>query len=212
MRDIYKRGDFDLTGTAVGVVERGGMLGAERVREGSAVIGLRSSGVHANGFSLVRRALADLPEAQWMEAGEGGSLAERLLAPTVCYANALRAVLESPLGQAVEAAAHISGGGLVDNLPRVLPEGLGAVLDRAKLRMLAGPVAGLFDIIREHAASAGLDISEAEMYRVFNMGTGFILITKPEATQGITAQLSHLGVAASQIGSVGASAAPIAWA
>lgn len=212
MRDIYKRGDFDLTGTAVGAVDRDRLLGPERVRPGSAIIGLRSSGIHANGFSLVRKALAGLSEEQWQGQGPAGSLAESLLRPTFCYANALRDVFESPHGPAVQAAAHISGGGLVDNLPRVVPQGLGVVLSKAKQKAAAGPVASLFDIIREHAAAAGLDISEAEMYRVFNMGTGFVIISDPEATQGITALLQHAGVAASQIGAVVTSDVTFAWA
>lgn len=212
MRDIYKRGEFDLTGTVVGVVGHDRMLGAERVQAGSAILGLRSSGVHANGFSMVRRALEGLKEEDWTAGNAESSLATRLLQPTACYSNPLQALLESPIGPAVQAAAHISGGGIEGNLPRVLPGGLGAVVDKLELRHLAGPVAALFDIIRRHAAASGLEISESEMLRVFNMGAGFVLIVAPEAVGEAIALLQKQAVSARQIGSIRESAQALAWA
>src|SRR5215831_9517498 len=156
--------DFDLAGAATGVVEAGRLLGAHRVRAGDAVIGLASSGLHANGYSLARRVLDGTGLALDAEPPElGTSVGEELLTPTAIYA---RDCLALAAGCDVHALAHITGGGLAANVARVLPPGTGAVLDRATWR--PPPVFGLL------AARGGIDA--AEMERVFNMGVGMAAV------------------------------------
>jgi phosphoribosylformylglycinamidine cyclo-ligase len=156
--------DFDLAGAATGVVEADRLLGAQRVRAGDAVIGLASSGLHANGYSLARRVLDETGLALDAEPPElGTSVGDELLTPTAIYA---RDCLALAAGCDVHALAHITGGGLAANLARVLPPGTGAVLDRATWR--PPPVFGLL------AARGG--IGAAEMERVFNMGVGMAAV------------------------------------
>ena len=156
--------DFDLAGAATGVVEADRLLGAHRVRAGDAVIGLASSGLHANGYSLARRVLDGTGLALDAEPPElGTSVGEELLTPTAIYA---RDCLALAARCDVHALAHITGGGLAANLARVLPPGAGAVLDRATWR--PPPVFGLL------AGRGGIDA--AEMERVFNMGVGMAAV------------------------------------
>ncbi len=191
MRDVYKPGEYDLAGFAIGIADQERMLGAHLVQLGDAIIGLASSGVHCNGFSLVRRALARLTEEEWLVHNPrlGGNLRDALLAVTRCYANALAAVAGIP---GLHAAAHISGGGLVDNVPRVLPPACMAKLTRSAISTPA-----LFDIIREHG-----QIAEDEMWHVFNMGIGFILIAHPTTAPAIQAACQARGFDACLIGTV----------
>ena len=156
--------DFDLAGAATGVVEADRLLGPHRVRAGDAVIGLASSGLHANGYSLVRQVLDQTGLALDAQPPElGTSVGEELLTPTAIYA---RDCLALAAGCDVHALAHITGGGLAANLARVLPPGTGAVLDRASWR--PPPVFGLL------AGRGG--IGAAEMERVFNMGVGMAAV------------------------------------
>ena len=157
-------GDFDLAGAATGVVEADRLLGPHRVRAGDAVIGLASSGLHANGYSLARQVLDQTGLALDAEPPElGTSVGEELLTPTAIYA---RDCLALASGCDVHAFAHITGGGLAANLARVLPPGTGAVLDRATWR--PPPVFGLL------AGRGGIEA--AEMERVFNMGVGMAAV------------------------------------
>jgi phosphoribosylformylglycinamidine cyclo-ligase len=154
MPGLYSPGHFDLAGFAAGVVERAEMLGPARVREGDAIVGLPSSGLHANGYSLVRALVA------------AGALApdpDLLLAPTRIYARDLRAVAEAT---ELRAAAHITGGGLPENLPRALPEGLGAALEAGAWER--GPAVG--------AVLATGRVGEDEAWRTLNMGLGMCAI------------------------------------
>ena len=158
MPGLYAPGHFDLAGFACGVVERDRMLGPHRVREGDAIVGIPSSGFHSNGYSLVRALVAD------------GALAldpELLLAPTRLYVREVAAVLAAGLG--LHAAAHITGGGLEENLPRALPEGLRAQVDPAAWDR--GPA---YD-----ALLAGGRVDEEEAWSTFNMGLGFCVIVDP---------------------------------
>lgn len=172
MRDVYKPDEFDLVGFGVGLVDRRRMLGAERVQPGDVLIGLASNGVHANGFTLVRRVLAGLDDAAWREPQPElqAALVEVLLRPTRCYATAVAQVQSSC---ELHAAAHISGGGLTDNLPRILPEGLCAHVQRAHME-----IPPIFAIIQRRG-----HIPETEMWHVFNMGVGFVLVA-PDAEAG----------------------------
>ena len=162
MPGLYAPGHFDLAGFALGVVEADEALGPARVREGDLIVGLASSGLHANGFSLVRALIAD------------GALApdpDLLLTPTALYTAAVASVLDA--GVPLSAAAHITGGGLPENLPRALPEGL-----RAHLDTTAWPEGPAIAALR----GAGR-VDERELWETFNMGVGFCLIAPPEAAE-----------------------------
>ena len=168
MPGLYAPGHFDLAGFACGVVERDRMLGPHRVREGDAIVGIPSSGFHSNGYSLVRALVAD------------GALAldpELLLAPTRLYVREVAAVLAAGLG--LHAAAHITGGGLEENLPRALPEGLRAQVDPAAWDR--GPA---YD-----ALLAGGRVDEEEAWSTFNMGLGMCLVVAPEDAARVSAHV-----------------------
>jgi phosphoribosylformylglycinamidine cyclo-ligase len=194
MRSIYQPGDFDLTGTGVGLADRSNLLGCERVQPGSVLLGLASSGVHANGFSLVRKALESLDEASWVKPIDTPRgmepLWQALLAPTRCYAGPLAALRAA--GCALQAAAHISGGGLQDNLPRILPEGCAARVSRS-----AVPSQGVFVIIQRRG-----QVSADEMWHVFNMGCGFVLAAAPEQSETILHTLARIDCQAFVLGEV----------
>jgi phosphoribosylformylglycinamidine cyclo-ligase len=194
MRAIYQPGDFDLTGTAVGLADRAALLGPARVTPGSVLIGLASSGVHANGFSLVRKALDPLDEASWLKPLETPRgmepLWQALLQPTRCYADAVRALRGA--GVAWQAGAHISGGGLPGNLPRILPAGC-----CARVRRAAVPRQGLFAIIQSRG-----QISTDEMWQVFNMGCGFVVATPADQAGPALDALGKAGYTAFRAGDV----------
>ena len=190
MPGMYAPGDFDLAGFAVGALERGHEL-PRGVGEGDVVLGLASSGVHSNGYSLVRRIVAEAAlgwDAPLPFAGEG-QLGAALLAPTRIYVKpALKA-----LGQGgVHALAHITGGGLSENLPRILPEGLGAQIDLGSWTLPP-----LFRWLR---AEGGLD--EAEMLRTFNCGIGMALIVAESRAEALSALLREAGESVAAIGRI----------
>jgi len=182
--------DFDLAGAATGVVEADALLGPHRVRAGDAVIGLASSGLHANGYSLARQVLDRTGLALDAEPPElGTSVGEELLTPTAIYA---RDCLALAGGCDVHALAHVTGGGLAANLARVLPPGTGAVLDRATWR--PPPVFGLL------AGRGG--IAEEEMERVFNMGVGMAAVAAAGDADRALRVLAARGVTAWMLGEV----------
>lgn len=164
MPDLYRGGDFDLAGFAVGVVEKDAIIDGSRVAEGDSVIGLPASGVHSNGFSLVRKALAanSISYADEVADAGGGAIGEILLNPTSIYAGEVDALLKAC---DVKAMAHITGGGLIDNVPRVVPEGLCAVIDSSSWE-----VPPVFAALKRLG-----NVKRDEMYRTFNMGIGFVV-------------------------------------
>ncbi len=179
MPDFYAEGVYDLAGFAVGVAERDEILGAHRVREGDALIGLPSSGLHSNGFSLVRRALAD--EAEWKDKNPhpelGPALGDVLLEPTKIYSGALSAIR----GRAgVRAIAHITGGGLPGNVSRILPPGL-----RAKFRAENWRAPKIFALIAKRGP-----VERAEMFKTFNMGLGLVIAVDPAEADGVMSALA----------------------
>ena len=186
----FAPGDFDLAGAATGVVEADRLLGPERVRPGDAVVAMASSGLHSNGFSLVRQVISqaglDLDQAP---AELGRPLGEELLAPTRIYARDCLALAD---GCDVHAFAHVTGGGLALNLSRVLPPHADAVLDRATWR--PPPVFGLL-------AERG-KIAAAEMERVFNMGVGMVAVVGAHDAGPALARLASRGVPAWLAGEV----------
>jgi phosphoribosylformylglycinamidine cyclo-ligase len=192
MPGLYQAGDYDLAGFAVGAAERGTLLPHSNIRGGDAVLGLASSGVHANGFSLVRKVVeaTDLAWSAPAPFDRSRSLGEAMLTPTRIYvASCLAAIRENG---AVKALAHITGGGFPDNIPRVLPKGLGVEIDLACL-----PVAPVFRWL----ATAG-GIAEAEMLRTFNCGVGMIAIVEPAAADAVAALLERHGERVAHLGHV----------
>ena len=175
MPGLYADGDFDMAGFVVGAVERDRILDGSEIRPGDAIIGIPSNGLHTNGYSLVRHALGldDDPNALnevVPELGQGITLGDALLTPHPSYVDAVRPVLPMLKGM-----AHITGGGLVENIPRILPDGTSARLDSATWR-----VPPIFTLLQERAL-----ISREEMYRVFNMGIGMTLICDPSDADAI---------------------------
>jgi phosphoribosylformylglycinamidine cyclo-ligase len=169
MPDTYRDGRFDLAGTTIGVVERSALPDASRVQVGDVLIGLPSVGLHTNGYSLARRVAEALGPDHPVE---GMTLADALLAPHPSYLAELRAAVAL---DGVRIAAHVTGGGLEGNLPRVLPPAVGAVVDLG-----AWTVPAVFRLIADVAA-----VDEAEMYRVFNMGIGLVFVVAPDAAPAL---------------------------
>ncbi len=164
MPGVYQAGEFDVAGTLVGVVERQRIFPRPGLAAGDVLIGLASSGPHTNGYSLIRKIVADLDLSQPL-AGTTTSLADALLAPHRQYLTTAGPLLAQP-ATPVKALAHLTGGGFIDNLPRVLPEELGVDIDPH-----GWPVPPVFTFLQARGA-----VDPAEMYRVFNMGIGLVLI------------------------------------
>jgi phosphoribosylformylglycinamidine cyclo-ligase len=181
---------FDLAGFCVGVVDEADLLGPHRVAVGDVLIGLASSGLHANGYSLVRNALLGRYELDAAAPGLTRPLGEELLEPCVIYAPVVRRLALEGL---LHAAAHVTGGGFIENVPRALPPGLGA-----RIELGSWPVPPIFGLVAE-AAGASRD----EMVGTFNMGIGMVLVVAPDAVAGV---LAGAGPAASRIGDVVAGA------
>ncbi|MCC7479852.1 phosphoribosylformylglycinamidine cyclo-ligase [bacterium] len=207
MGSTYQPGEYDLAGFAVGMVDRAKAWGADKVREGAALIGVASSGAHCNGYSLLRRIFEPLPDEQWLapHSALGESLKDALLRPTLCYAPLASALAQQ---DSVQSAAHISGGGLSDNMPRVIPEGLCARVSRSALRALAqaGGTQALFDLVNESAS-----IEPDEFARVLNMGVGFVLAVEPAGQQAALEQAQALGYTAALLGEVAGGESRFAW-
>jgi len=192
MPGLYMDGDYDLAGFAVGAAERGTLLPRGDIAAGDAVLGLASSGVHSNGFSLVRRIVEasglgfDAPAPFSPVMTLGGAL----LAPTRLYVRScLRAIRETG---AVKALAHITGGGFTDNIPRVLPKHLGVGIDLARL-----PVLPVFKWLAEQG-----DVAELELLRTFNCGIGMIAVVEASAVEAVTRVLTEAGENVTVLGEV----------
>ena len=189
MPGMYHRGDFDLAGFAVGAMERGTDLPAG-VTAGDVLLGLASDGVHSNGYSFVRK-VVDLSGLGWDAPAPfaDGTLGGALLVPTRLY---VKPALAAVRAGGVHALAHITGGGLTENLPRVLPEGLGADIN---LSAWALP-----PVFRWLAGTAGM--AEAELLKTFNCGIGMIAVVAPDRAEALTALLSGLGETVVPLGHV----------
>jgi phosphoribosylformylglycinamidine cyclo-ligase len=196
MPGIYQAGDYDLAGFAVGAVARDKLLPRKDIAPGDSVIGLASSGVHANGFSLVRRivAAAGLPWDAPAPFEPSRQLGEALLMPTRLYVQSCLAAIRAT--GAVKALAHITGGGFVDNIPRVLPQGLAVALDLDRV-----PVHPVFKWL---AAAGG--VSEREMLRTFNCGIGMIAVLDAEAAEQACEAFAANGETVVRLGEVIAAA------
>lgn len=193
MPDLYRKGEFDLAGFSVGVVEYGRQVDGSRVSPGDILIGLPSSGVHSNGFSLVRRLIASSRcDLQKPNEELGETPGEALLRPTRIYVRAVQAVARAyPVKRVVTGMAHITGGGLQENIARVIPPNCDAVVYRKGWR--APPI---FEFLRK------LGTTRKEMLRVFNMGVGFVFMVRPKYVSGVFRALAQVGEKPIEIGRV----------
>ncbi|MDR3346635.1 MAG: phosphoribosylformylglycinamidine cyclo-ligase [Campylobacteraceae bacterium] len=171
MPGMYHGGDFDLAGFAVGVAEKDEIDRTKKIKSGDALIALPSSGIHSNGYSLVRKVFFDKLKMAYDAPFGDTTLIETLLEPTRIYVKTFK--LLKPY---INALAHITGGGIVENLPRVLPSGLQARIYKSRIKIL--PV---FDFLAQH-------VTEEEMFRTFNMGVGMILVVSPSNIDTVLAQ------------------------
>jgi phosphoribosylformylglycinamidine cyclo-ligase len=188
MPGMYHGDDYDLAGFCVGIVEKDAVIDGSLTRAGDVVLGLPSSGPHSNGFSLIRKVL-QLAQADLQTSVAGIPLIDRLMAPTRIY---VKPLLELMTQVSVHGVAHITGGGLVDNIPRVIPAGLEVILDRQ-----AWPRPPIFEWLQEHG-----NVSDAEMFRVFNCGIGMtVQVAAADAIRAV-AMLRAAGQEACVIGAV----------
>lgn len=191
MPDFYAADEYDLAGFIVGIVERDRVLDGGQVREGDVLLGLASSGLHTNGYTLARRIVFDVMGLRVDDEmpGTGRSVADELLAVHRSYLGVLWPLLAA---DAIRGLAHITGGGIPGNLPRVLPAGLGAVVDRG-----AWTVPPVFRALQE-----GGRVDRFEMDRVFNMGVGMVVLVRPDDAEATAASIRAAGVEVWPLGQV----------
>lgn len=187
---FYSDGEYDLAGFAVGIVEKEKIIDGSGIRPGDRLIGLASSGIHSNGYSLARKALLETAgyslEAQLSQID--CSLGEELLKPTKIYVKPVLSLIRE--GYDLKGAAHITGGGLLENIPRVLPEGMKAVINQN-----SWPAQPIFSLI----SSQG-NVEKQEMFRTFNMGIGMVLVVPPEEEKSMLISLQAFGEQSYTIG------------
>lgn len=191
MPGFYREGEYDIAGFVVGVVEKSKLITGQQVREGDVLLGLASSGLHSNGYSLARKALLEvgglkledcLPEL-------GRTLGEEMLVPTRIYA---REVRELSSRFEVHGLAHITGGGLVENIPRMVPAGL-----QVRITRDSWEVPAVFNLIKQCGR-----VEEAEMYRTFNMGLGMVAIMPPFEAESALKHMNEQGIRAYRVGTI----------
>ncbi len=199
--DFYAPGEYDLAGFALGVAERARLVDGSAIRPGDRIIALGSSGLHSNGYTLARKAIFDRLGLKASDAlpGLGRTVAEELLEPTRIY---VRPVLDLLEAVPVKGMAHITGGGITENLPRILPEDC-----RALIRRGSWEVPPIFALIQD----AG-KIEEAEMFRTFNMGVGFLVVVAPETLAPAIDRLTSHGVTPWVIGEITPGPRAVAYA
>lgn len=192
---FYRKGEYDLAGFAVGIVERSRRVDGSKVVPGDAVVGIASSGLHSNGYALARKVLledAKLPVNRHMDE-LGCTLGEELLRPTIIYVRAIQALLKHYKVKAgIKAIAHITGSGIPGNLPRVIPKNCAARISKS-----AWPKPPIFSLIQRLG-----NVAEKEMYDVFNMGIGMILVCPPTYASSVIRQLAKMKLKAYVIGRI----------
>ncbi|MHC5216068.1 phosphoribosylformylglycinamidine cyclo-ligase [Enterococcus sp. LJL128] len=202
MPGMYGNDDYDLAGFTVGVAEKSQLITGEKVSEGDLLIGLPSSGIHSNGYSLVRKVFFEMNDFQLTDQLPelaGKTLTEELLEPTKIY---VRSILPLVKKQLVNGIAHITGGGFVENIPRMLPEKLTAVVELG-----SWPVLPIFSALEHYGK-----IPSPEMYEIFNMGIGMVLAVSPQHVGEVQKLLEELGEPSYLIGRVAAqNEAPIVF-
>jgi phosphoribosylformylglycinamidine cyclo-ligase len=186
MPGMYAKGDFDLAGFAVGIAEKADMNRISYVKDGDILVALPSSGIHSNGFSLARKIFFEKLEMSLDDEFEGKKLAEVLLEPTRIYVKTFKKLKDK-----INALAHITGGGLVENTPRMFGKDLDAVIEKDKIQVL--PV---FEFMANH-------VEESEMFRTFNMGVGMVLAVSPENVDDVLANCDGYVIGKMQKGSGG---------
>jgi len=189
MPGMYDPNEYDLAGFAVGLVEKSKIIDGTKIIPGDAVIGLASSGPHSNGYSLVRKVVATSSSDLFESFDEKRTLGEALLEPTRIYVKPVLATMEKV---AVKGMAHITGGGLLENIPRVLPQNTQAKLDEARW-----PRPAIFDWLQRHG-----HIDRTEMHRTFNCGVGMVLVVAKKDAQAAIESLKEHGVEAYEIGAI----------
>ena len=195
---FYGKGEYDLAGFAVGLVDQGRMVDGKHCQAGDILLGLPSSGLHSNGFSLVRRVVRDRGlDLDQVHDGFADPLGRTLLTPTAIY---VKPVLELLTRTAVKAMAHVTGGGLAGNVSRVLPDDLHPVIDRSSIP--ENPVFGLIQ---------GEEISDEEMWKVFNMGVGYVLVVEPKDVDEARRCLSEAGIDPFVLGRLDTGPGEVEW-
>jgi phosphoribosylformylglycinamidine cyclo-ligase len=196
MPDTYSKGDFDMAGFAVGIVERKKIVTGKNVRSGDCILGLASSGLHSNGYSLARNICfkkAALEMTDTLDELDGTALGDVLLEPTRIYVRPIVKLLSQyKVKRVVHGMAHITGGGLVGNIPRMLPKDCNAVIKKS-----SWPKHKIFIFLQK----AG-PVEEEEMFRVFNMGIGFVLIVAEDFANSIKKKLTKYGEKVYKIGRI----------
>jgi phosphoribosylformylglycinamidine cyclo-ligase len=196
MPDTYAEGDFDMAGFAVGIVERKKVITGRNVRVGDVILGLASSGLHSNGFSLVRNICfkrLKLRIADCIDELDGAALGNVLLEPTRIYVRSIVKLLSQyKVKEVVHAMAHITGGGLEGNVPRVIPANCDAVINKS-----SWPVPKIFTFLQKKGP-----VKELEMFRVFNMGIGYVLIVAEDFADSIAKKLTRFGEKVYKIGRI----------
>ena len=191
MPGFYPEDEYDLAGFAVGIVDEKDLITGADIREGDVLVGIASSGVHSNGYSLVRKVFPMEKEALSRYRDElGKTLGEALITPTKIYVKALKSVKEA--GITIKGCSHITGGGFYENVPRMLPEGA-----RAMIRKDSYPVPPIFDLLAKEG-----DIEEKVMYNTYNMGIGMMLALKPTDADAALKALEEAGEKAWVIGEI----------
>ncbi|RLJ67503.1 phosphoribosylformylglycinamidine cyclo-ligase [Sulfurisoma sediminicola] len=189
MPGMYPVGEYDLAGFAVGAVEKDAIIDGSRIQPGDVVLGLASSGAHSNGYSLIRRILERSNADVARPFGESGTLGDAIMAPTRIYVKPLLALMQA---LPVKGLAHITGGGLTDNIPRILKDGLTAVIDRS-----AWTLPPLFQWLQREG-----NVADAEMHRVFNCGIGMVVVVAEEHAGSAMALLGAAGESVMAIGRI----------
>jgi phosphoribosylformylglycinamidine cyclo-ligase len=189
MPDMYGDGEYDLAGFCVGAVERRALIDGSKISAGDRLIGIASSGPHSNGYSLIRKILKHVNADLEQSLADGSKLIDALMAPTTIY---VKPILKLLAVHAIPGMAHITGGGLTENIIRVIPDGLGLAIDPS-----TWPLPPVFQWLQ----AAG-EVADSEMHRTFNCGIGFVVIVPPQEVQAVQAFLAEEGLQSWNIGVV----------
>ena len=182
MPGFYPDGEYDLAGFAVGIVDKKKVINGKDIAAGDVLLGIKSSGIHSNGYSLVRKLFGDSDKAEMEKYDDrlGGTLAEVLLTPTKIYVRSILSLIEKV---PVKGIAHITGGGFIENIPRIFPEGIGCEIDKHSYEVPA-----VFRVMQEKAG-----ISDEQIYNTFNMGIGMVVCVSPENAAAAKKSLEESG-------------------
>lgn len=191
MPGFYADGEYDMAGFTVGVVDKKRIIDGSRIQAGDVILGLPSSGIHSNGYSLVRKLIFEVAGLTMADAlgDTGKTVQEALLTPTAIY---VKPVLKAIATGAIKGAAHITGGGFIENIPRTLPKGLSAKIDRQSWE-----IPELFKFLQRTG-----NLEDTDMFNTFNMGIGFVLVVAPEDAEAVKAALLSEGLSSVNLGEI----------